>query len=147
MHTSLTCIINNRSIFGTQQALVPCQLPNMFHCTFISQLPFLLTKGKEQALPVQVNTLACSASMCVLNLLRSSDLQLSKLWDCERSLRYGLYICLPHHVGHYMQKHIQWVHFKNVLLSCDQQYTHWPCAAPQMDPRYQVDSKHLLISV
>jgi len=52
MHTTLTCIINNRNNFGTRQALVPCQLLNIFHHTFISQLPFLLSRGKEQALPL-----------------------------------------------------------------------------------------------
>lgn len=94
MHTSVTCIINNRNIFGTKQALVPCQLPNMFHRTFISQLPSFLSRGKEQALSL----FKCIPSLLLVCLCPEAAQMITPaaiqaLRDCKHSPRYSLDLC------------------------------------------------------
>lgn len=111
MHTSLTCIINKRNIFGTEQALVPCQLLNMFHHTFISQLPFLLSRGKEQALFL----FKCISLPALLVCLCSEAVQMDQTchhpsFETVSTAPGTAYIYLPGHAGHYMQKRVQWVH-------------------------------------
>lgn len=90
MHTSLTCIINNRNVLGTEQALVPCQLLNMFQHTFISQLPSLLSRGKEQAMSL----FKCTPLPTLLVCLCPETVQMTSYpsFETEHGSGYTLYI-------------------------------------------------------
>lgn len=150
MRTTLTCIINNRNIFGAVQALVPRQLLNMFHRTFISQLPFLLWRGKEQALPLFKCVLLPTLLVCLcpeaVQMIRLTAIQALRQWAQPRVQPIYTFqvvqdiMCRSTFNG--------FNYSKNALIHCDQQYTYYSCATPHTDHRYQVgDSRHHFISV
>lgn len=121
MHTSLTCIINNRNILATE--LPPCQLLNVFHHTFISQLPSLLSSGKEQDMPL----FKCILLPILLECLCPETVQLisDPSLETEHSSRYSPYVpprscralCAQTHPMDLLTQ-------KNALLYCDHQSKH-----------------------
>lgn len=136
----MTWITDHRNVFGMERALVSCQMLNVFQHSFVSYVPVLLSRGKEQALSLlkfislpPLFACLCSEAAQKIRLATIQALRLSAEPRVQPICAFQIMqdpVCRSTSKG--------FAYSKNALLYSDQQYTYCAYVTLQIDHCYQV---------